>query len=112
MPAPCERQSTGPRDRMARRTSEQRRWRRPTPYRQGLPDTPSPRGSTSPDRDPCANPDLRSTLLVGISRDQARVYRKTFATNQTGRNAGLDDTFEYATKDIPLAKALIAGPRE
>src|SRR6476469_5516689 len=51
-------------------------------------------------------------LLVGICLDQARVYRKTFATNQTGRNARLDDTFEYATKDISLAEALIAGPRE
>ncbi|MBR1235585.1 hypothetical protein JQ611_26455 [Bradyrhizobium sp. AUGA SZCCT0182] len=39
------------------------------------------------------------TLLVGICLDQARINRKTFATNQTGRNARLDDTFENATKD-------------
>jgi hypothetical protein len=31
----CERRSTGPRDRMARRTSAQPRWQRPTPYRRG-----------------------------------------------------------------------------
>ncbi|OPY99258.1 hypothetical protein A5906_26405 [Bradyrhizobium sacchari] len=37
---------------------------------------------------------------------------QTFATNQTGHNARLDDMFEYATNDISLAEALIAGPRE
>src|SRR6476469_495709 len=51
-------------------------------------------------------------LLVGVCLDQARVYRKTFATNQTGHNARLDDMFEYATNDISIAEALIAGPRE
>ncbi|WP_349643399.1 HAD-IA family hydrolase [Bradyrhizobium betae] len=35
---------------MGRRTSAQRRWRRPTLYRRGSPDTPSPRGcSWKPD---------------------------------------------------------------
>src|ERR1700676_1929724 len=62
MPVPCERRSTAPRDRTAKQTSEQRRWRRPTSYRRGSPDTPSPRGWTSPDRDPCANPGLRSNV--------------------------------------------------
>src|SRR5580765_7467952 len=48
MPVPCGRRSTAPQDRTARRTSGQRRKRRPTPYRRGSPDTPSPRGLTSP----------------------------------------------------------------
>src|SRR6476661_10470783 len=62
MPVPYARQSTGPRDRMVRRTSEQPRWRHPRTYRRGSPDTPSPRGWTSPDHDPCANPDPRLSV--------------------------------------------------
>ena len=46
MPVPCELRSTGPPGRTAKRTSEQRRWRPPMPYRRGSPDTPSPRGLT------------------------------------------------------------------
>src|SRR3984885_13358998 len=46
---------------MARQISGRRRWRHPTPHRQGSLDTPSPRGLTSRDRDPCANPDPRSS---------------------------------------------------
>jgi len=37
---------------------------------------------------------------------------KAFATNQTGHNACLDDTFEQATNGISLAESLIASPRE
>src|SRR5450432_666953 len=62
MPAPCEPRSTAPRGRTARRTSGQPRWQRPTPCRRGSPDTPSPRGWTSWDRDPSASPDLRSSV--------------------------------------------------
>src|SRR5664279_3743814 len=62
MPAPCAPRSTGPQDRMARQTSARRHWPRPTPYRRGSPDTPSPRGSTSWDHDPSASPDLRSSV--------------------------------------------------
>jgi hypothetical protein len=51
-------------------------------------------------------------LLVGVGRNQARINGKAFTTNQTGRNARLDDTFENATKNISLAEALVAGPRE
>src|ERR1700722_18882329 len=61
MLAPCALRSIAPPDRMERRTWGQRRWRRPTPYRRGLQDTPSPRDLTSPDRDPCANPGPQST---------------------------------------------------
>src|SRR6478752_3420141 len=62
MPVPYARQSTGPRDRMVRRTSEQPRWRPPRTYRRGPPDTPSLRGWISPDHDPCANPDPRLSV--------------------------------------------------
>src|SRR6476661_4296209 len=62
MPVPCEPRSTGLPDRMARRTSAPRRWRRPRHYHPGSPDTPSPRGWTSVDRDPCANHDLQSSV--------------------------------------------------
>jgi hypothetical protein len=51
-------------------------------------------------------------LLVGVGLDQARIDCKAFATNQTGRNAGLDDTFKHAAKNIPLAKTLVPGTRE
>src|SRR5215204_3921660 len=46
---------------MARQTSGQPRWQRPTPYRRGSPDTPSLRGSISWDRDLCASPVPRSS---------------------------------------------------
>jgi hypothetical protein len=48
-------------------------------------------------------------LLVCVSLDQARVNGKAFATNQTGRNASFNDTFEHATEYIFLAEALVAG---
>jgi hypothetical protein len=59
--APCGRRSTAPRERTARRTSGQRRCRRPMPYHPGSPDTPSPRAWILLDRDSYANPDLRSS---------------------------------------------------
>src|SRR4029077_20760562 len=59
--APCEPRSTAPPDRMARQTSGRRRWRRPRLYHRALPDTPSPHGWTSRDRDPCTNPAPRSS---------------------------------------------------
>jgi hypothetical protein len=31
------------------------------------------------------------------------------ATNQTGRNARLDDTLEHTTENISLAEALVTG---
>src|ERR1700722_12153451 len=37
------------------------------------------------------------TLLVGVSRNQARIDCKAFASNQTGGNACLDDPFEHTT---------------
>src|SRR4051795_10889934 len=41
--------------------------------------------------------------------DQASIDCKAFAPNQTGPNACLDHTFEHATENISLAKALVAG---
>src|SRR5215207_6058241 len=111
MPVPCERRSTGQRDRMAKRTLGQPRWRRPTPYRRGSPDTPSPRGWTSPDHDPCANPDLRSSVAYGIRLDQARIDRKAFAAN-TGRDARLDDPLEHVAENISIAETLVASARK
>jgi hypothetical protein len=51
-------------------------------------------------------------LLVGIGLDQARINRKTFTANQTGRNARFDDPFEHATKNVSLAETLVPGARE
>jgi len=48
-------------------------------------------------------------LLVGVGMDQARVDCKTFAADQAGRDARLDDPLEYATENIPLAEALVAA---
>jgi hypothetical protein len=45
-------------------------------------------------------------LLVGIGLDQARIHCKAFTANETGHDACLDDTFEHAAKNIPLAEAL------
>src|SRR5206468_9122552 len=98
MPVHCERRSTGPRDRMAKRTSGQPRWRRPTPYRRGSPDTPSPRGWTSPDQILAPILTCDRALLIGIRLDQARIDRKAFAANQTGRDARLDDSLEHVAE--------------
>jgi hypothetical protein len=51
-------------------------------------------------------------LLVGVGRNQARIDCKSFATNQTGGNACLDDPFEHAADNISIAEALVAGARE
>jgi hypothetical protein len=48
-------------------------------------------------------------LLVSVSLDQARIDGKALATNQTGRNARLDDPLEHTTENISLAEALVAG---
>jgi hypothetical protein len=54
-------------------------------------------------------PPRNRPLLIGVSLDQARVNCKAFAADQTGRDARLDDPLEYATKNIPLTEALVAG---
>ena len=54
----------------------------------------------------------RRSALVGVRRDQARVDRKAFATDETSLDAGLDDALEDETEDILVAKALVAGARE
>jgi hypothetical protein len=48
-------------------------------------------------------------LLIGVSLDQARVDCKTFAPNQAGRDASLDDPLEYLTENIPLPETLVVG---
>jgi|ERR1700676_1863677 hypothetical protein len=46
---------------------------------------------TSPDRDPCANPDPRSSAVCWHCLDQARIDCKAFATHKACGNARLDD---------------------
>jgi hypothetical protein len=54
-------------------------------------------------RQPCGQ-----GLFGDVGRNQARVDCKTFAADQAGRDARLDDPLEYATENIPLAEALVA----
>ena len=51
-------------------------------------------------------------MLVGVGRNQARIDGKALATNQTGRNARLDDPLENLTKDIPFAETAPFRARE
>ena len=51
-------------------------------------------------------------LLVGVSRNQACVDRKPFATDQPSRNTCLYNTLEDLAEDVAVTEALIAGPRE
>jgi len=51
-------------------------------------------------------------LLVGIGRNQADINCKAFTTNQTGRDARLDDPLEHPAKNISIAETLVAGARE
>ena len=51
-------------------------------------------------------------LLIGIGLDQARIDCKTFTTNQTSRDARLDNPFEHAAENIPFTKTLVPGARE
>ena len=51
-------------------------------------------------------------MLIGIGLDQARIDREAFATHKAGRNARLDDPFEYTTEYFSLAEAFIAGTRK
>src|SRR4051794_7600926 len=39
-------------------------------------------------------------LLIGVSLDQARIDGKAFATDQTGRDACLDDPLKNPTKNL------------
>src|SRR6187455_2253443 len=112
MPVPYARQSTGPRDRMVRRTSEQPRWRHPRTYRRGSPDTPLLHGWTSPDHDPCANPDPRLSVAYWRRLGSSSHRGKAFATNQTSRNARLDDPFEHPAENIAFTKTLVPSTRE
>src|ERR1700752_3051359 len=51
-------------------------------------------------------------LLVSVGRNQARIDRKAFAANQTGRDARLDDPLEHTAENISIAEALVAGARK
>ena len=50
--------------------------------------------------------------MFASGRNQARIDCKSFATNQTGVNACLDDPFEHAAENISIAEAVVAGARE
>ncbi len=47
-------------------------------------------------------------LIVGVSRNQAGIDRKAFASNQTLGQAPLDDCFEQMAQDVALAEAAVA----
>src|SRR5580704_16630012 len=51
-------------------------------------------------------------LLVGVGYDQAGIHRKSFAADQSGRNASFKDALEHATKHVALAELLMTGTRE
>ena len=51
-------------------------------------------------------------LLVGVSRNQACVDRKPFATDQPSPNTCLNNTLENLAEDVAVTKAFIAGARE
>ena len=104
-PVPCEPRSTRPPDRMARRTSAQHRWRRPMSYHQGSPDILSRRGLTAPDRDPCANPDPRSSAACW-RRPQSGSHRRQSLLRQPDRPRYM---FRQPARNLSLAEALVAG---
>src|SRR5262249_54930692 len=54
----------------------------------------------------------RRAALLGVRCDYAGVYGETIAADQASFNARNDDMFEEVTKDIVIAKALVAGARE
>src|ERR1044071_4188136 len=111
MPVPYARQSTGPRDRMVRLTSEQPRWRPPRTYRRGLPDTPSLHGWTSPDHDPCANPDPRFSVAYWRWLGSSSHRRQTLR-HQPNQLLCLDDSLEHPAENIAFTKALVPSARE
>src|SRR4051794_6275413 len=113
MPGPCELRSTAPRDRMGRRTSARRRWRRPTPCRIVEGRQILLHRAVGPLRIAVLAPILTCdrALLVGISLDQARIDCEAIAANQTGRNARLHNPLEHVAKYISLAEALVARAR-
>src|SRR5206468_7582242 len=65
------------------------RWRRPTPDRRGLPNTPSPRGQTWPDRDPSASPDRRSSAACSRQPQSgpAAMHASTIRSNTRRRTS-------------------------
>jgi len=109
---PLVRPSTALQDRTAKRTSGQRRWRHPTRYRQGSPDIPSPRDWTSPDRDPSANPDRRSSAACW-HRPQSGSHRRQSLRHQPDRPQ-CTPRRPVRTHDgnISLAETLVTGTRK
>src|SRR4030088_3155534 len=51
-------------------------------------------------------------LPIGLRPDQACIDCKASPANKTGRDASVDDPLEHATKNVALAKALVAGTRK
>jgi hypothetical protein len=50
--------------------------------------------------------------FIGVRCDQAGIDGETVAADKASFDARSDDTFEDVTKDIMIAKALVAGARE
>ena len=51
-------------------------------------------------------------LTIGVSFNQTCIDREPLTTDQTGLDARSHDALEHTSKNIALAKALIAGTRE
>src|SRR5262249_32806975 len=48
-------------------------------------------------------------LPVGIGHDQAPIDRKSFATDQPGRNTGINNTLEHAAEDVAVTENAHCG---
>jgi hypothetical protein len=99
------RRSTVPQGRLERRTSARSRWlrsMRPCPGVEILPHSTTAGGETSPVRMLCAGD---GPLLVGISRDQAGIHRKSLAADQLL----LDTTAHHRFEDMP-ERIAVANP--
>jgi hypothetical protein len=82
------------------------------PYHRGSPDTPSPRGWTSPDRDPCANPDLRSSAVCWHPPGSSS-HRRQSLRRQPDRPQCTSRRPARTCGEIRLlAKTLVASPRK
>src|SRR6185437_4296048 len=54
----------------------------------------------------------RRAALIGVRGNQAGIDGETIAADKASFDARSDNMFENVTKDIKIAKALVAGARE
>lgn len=54
----------------------------------------------------------RRAALIGVRRDQAGIDGETIAADKASFDARNDDVFKDMTKNVMIAKALVAGARE